>query len=49
LNLEIGLQKEYQDFGISCTSDINDLFSCDLQLSSDDSNTSVLNVKSSTE
>ena len=49
LNLEIGLQKEYQDFGISCTSDINKLFSCDLQLSSDDSNTSVLNVKSSTE
>ena len=49
LNLEIGLQKEYLDFGISCASAINNLFSCDLQLASDDSDTSVLNVKGNTE
>ena len=49
LQLEIGLQREYQDFNISCLSDINKHFTCELQLLSEDDKNKSFSVKSSSE
>ena len=46
LCLEIGLKQEYQQFGLSYSPEINNLFSCKLQLISDDVPDRTFTVKS---
>ena len=38
LNLQIGLQKEYESYNLSCSKDINKYFTCNLQLWDDQGN-----------
>ena len=45
LSLEIGLKQEYQNYSLSYTPDINKLFTCKLQLVSDESADSTFSVK----
>ena len=46
LNLEIGLQKEYQDIALSYSPEINDYFTCTLRLLSNDSENSTYSINS---
>ena len=46
LQLELGLQEQYEQMGIACLSDINKLFSCYLLLTSDDDQTKEFNISS---
>ena len=46
LNLEIGLQKEYQDIGLSYSPELNKYFKCTLSLISNESKDSTFSIKS---
>ena len=46
VNLEIGLKQDYQELGLSYSQDINNYFSCTLELSDEDSGNTPFSVKS---
>ena len=46
LCLEIGLKQEYQQYGLSCSSDINNIFSCTLQLTGNNDGDGTFSIKS---
>lgn len=45
LHLEIGLKQDYQHYNLSCLASINDLFSCKLQLVSNDNQDMTFDIK----
>lgn len=49
LYLEIGLKKDYENLNLSCDSAINKVFTCDLQIISEDDQSKVFNINSSLE